>query len=92
MRACNRASVFAKKGTVGCILNQGMFKQVSSLRRYPLPKQQSGSYQTVKCRVQRPFLLARHRSQQGVREVSPDHRSDLRNLFCRTKPIKSRHE
>ena len=85
-------SALAKKSAVGRILHQGMFEQVSRVRRYALPKQQPGPYQTVKSRLQRSFLLARHRSQQGMRELSPNHRSDLRNLLCRTKPIKPRHQ
>jgi len=69
-----------------------MFEQVSRVRRYALPKQQPGPYQTVKSRLQRSFILARHRSQQAMREFSPNHRSDLRNLLCRTKPVKPRHQ
>src|ERR1700720_3791285 len=50
-------SALADKSAVGCILHQAMLEQVSRMRRYALPKQQPGPYQTVKSRLQRSFLL-----------------------------------
>ena len=38
------------------------------------------------------FRLAHHRSQQRMRELAPDRRSDLRHLLGRTEPVKPRHQ
>ena len=38
------------------------------------------------------FRLACHRSQQRVRELSPNRRSDLRHVLGRTEPVKPRHQ
>ena len=55
--------------------------------RSALSKQQTGGNDVIKRRCQ--FLLRRayHRSQQRMRELTPDRRSDLRHILGGAEPV-----
>ena len=62
------------------------------MRRHALPEQQTGRNETVERRLEFRLRLARHRSQQSMRKLPPNRRSDLCHLLGRAEPIKPRHQ
>ena len=87
-----RASRLAQQRAIGRVLHQGMLEQIGRVRRHALPEQQTSRNETVERRLQLRLRLAHHRSQQSMRELSPDRRADLRDLFGRAEPIEPRHQ
>ena len=87
----HHSSGLAQQGAVSGVLYKGMFEQISGVRGHTLPEEQACRHEPVKRRLQFRFRLARHRSQQSMRELSPNHRSDLRHVLSGTEPIKSCH-
>ena len=80
-----RASRLAQQRAVGRVLHQRMLEQVGRMRRHALPEQQTSCNETVERRFQLRLRLAHHRSQQGMRELAPDRRPDLRHLLGRRR-------
>ena len=76
-----RASRLAQQRAVGRVLHQRVLEQISRVRRHALPEQQTCRNETVERRLEFRFRLARHRSQQSMRKLSPNRRSDLRHLL-----------
>src|SRR5262245_40057524 len=62
------------------------------MRGDTLPKQQTCLNNPVERRAEFRLCLARYRSYQRMRELSPNHRSDLRHLLGRPEPIQARHQ
>jgi hypothetical protein len=62
------------------------------MRGDTLPKQQTCLNDPVERRAEFRLCLARYRSYQRMRELSPNPRSDLRHLLGRPEPIQPRHE
>ena len=87
-----RASRLAQQRAIGRVLHQGMLEQVARLRREALPEQQACLQETVERRSQLRRGLACYRSQQGMRELPPDRRPDLRYLPGRAEPVEPRHQ
>ena len=87
-----RASWLAQQRAVGRILHEGVLEQIGCVRRHTLPKQQTCRHETVERRLEFRLRLASHRSQQSMRELSPNGRSDLRYLLGGAEPIKPRHQ
>src|SRR6516225_4704941 len=69
-----------------------MFEQIARMWRYALAEKQTGPNETVERRAQLRLGLARHRRQQGMRELPPDRRPDLRHLPGRARPSNPRYE
>jgi hypothetical protein len=56
--------------------------------RHALPEEQTCRHDTVERRLKFGLgLFTQHRSEQGMGELSPDHRSDLCQLFGRTQSV-----
>src|SRR5262249_37471636 len=69
---------------VGSVLHKCMFEQVSGVRRYALSKQQTCLNEAINGRFEFRFTLGDHRCQQRMRELPPNDRSDLCDLFGRS--------
>ena len=87
-----RASRLAQQRAIGRVLHQGMLEQIGRMRRHALPEQQTSRNETVERRSQLRLRLAHHRSQQGMRELPPDRRPDLRHLLGGAEPVEPRHQ
>ena len=86
------ASRLAQQRAIGRVLHQGMLEQVGRMRRHTLPEQQTSRNETVQRRSEFRPGFAYHRSQEGMRELPPDRRADLRHLLGRAEPIEPRHQ
>jgi hypothetical protein len=86
-----RASRPAQQQAISRVLYQCMFEQVSRVRRHALPEQQTSLNETVESRPQHRLRLARHRSQQGMRELASNRRADLRQLLGGAEPVEPCH-
>ena len=75
------ASRIAQEGAVGRVLHQRVLEQIFRMRRLALPEQQTGLQKTINFRFEFPFWLVRYRSQQSIRELLSNHRSDLRHFL-----------
>src|SRR5258705_10500775 len=80
-------SLYAEERAIGHVLHQCVLEQIVGMRRHALPKQQTSLNETVQRQFQLRRGLARHRSQQGMRKLAPDRRSDLRHLLGRAEPV-----
>ena len=87
-----RASRLAQQRAVGRVLHQGVLEQIGRVRRHALPEQQTGRNETVERRLKFRLRLAHHRSQQSMRELTPDGCPDLRHLLGRAEPVEPRHQ
>src|SRR6476469_9411640 len=61
------------------------------LRGYSLDRPHELGSAFMKGRLEFRFRFARYRIQETTRELSPNHRSDLRHFFSLTEPIEPRH-
>ena len=87
-----RASRLAQQRAIGRVLHQRMLEQIARVRRHALPEQQTSRNETVERRIEFRLRLVHHRSQQGMRKLTPDRRSDLRHLLGRAEPVEPRHQ
>jgi hypothetical protein len=60
--------------------------------QHTLPKQQTCRHEAVEGRLKFLLRLTSHCGQQSMRELPPNHGSDLSNLLGGAEPIQPRHQ
>ena len=74
---------------IGRILNQGMFKDVSRIRRFAANEDQIGSGKVRESSLQRGTRNRSDGSEQPIRKLATDGGANLRDLPDFAKPIKT---
>jgi hypothetical protein len=87
-----RTPALTQQGAVGGVLHKCVFEQIGRMWWHSLPKQQTCRHEPVERRLEFRLRPADYCRQQSMRELSSDHRSDLRDFLRLTKPIKPRHQ
>src|SRR5262249_50108233 len=83
---------FAQQSAASRVLYKCVLEQISRVRGHTLPKQQASLNDPVERRAEFWLRLTDYRSYQRMRELSPNHRSDLRHLLGRPEAIQPRHQ
>ena len=87
-----RLTAALEQALVGRVLNQRVLEAVGRLRSSALDEQEVGLRKPVQSRLQRALVEAGHGAQQRVREISAQHRADLRGLARFAEPVEPRGE
>jgi hypothetical protein len=90
--AVQRSAGLAQQSAIGGVLQESVLEKIGVVRRQALPKEQSRPDKPVKGLGELQVWQARHRRQQRVQKLPPDCRSDLGYTFCRSEPVRPRHQ
>ena len=81
-----------QQGLIGCVLDQGMLKEIRRLRRQPLLVQELRLHQLLQPPPQGALVPRRDGLQQLIGKLAPQRGPELRQALHRRQAIQPRHQ